>query len=536
MHLLNRVTNKISCAVEVSASMAALAVLGGPTEFVSCSFFHVFVLEAIAYIKSHPNYSQSVQHTTFEFEELPGDEFSEDDDESEDNFENNIQDDSETPINFEELYNEDLNPHLLECTGENDELDSTSSHTTAKVYTTANGQVAVPQVVHYCFRGPALLEYSLYAYAALIDVIKNPRTNQSTPSEINTTNRGRPTNGMFQFAKGHPLFETHIQRLRSKPKVPVPRNVPRPPPAKPNKLTNSWKQQARIFSRYFLTLFKPWNFPTENGGTLPGSLTWNAFCEFIKQLEEGTDGLGPTFLERVTVRWIRSMAYGLRTLAQDRTAVQECRSRGVKTWDELAREPNNNISGDNSMENRGRAPSGEEEERNLALIAQLNVELLIAEAGNYDAFIDGDERQHQYLEATKTTLENLMRNSENVNINGNQSVRSNHQQLVHNFVEIEQSMKNVLEKIRPNYQEDLDEDFDQYLDDDEVGGGQAIDSTLPTTDPNMLNSNQQEILNLVREYIQGKRNAADGLCQSPKPFKILVHGGPGKSLTIMTSS
>lgn len=88
-------------------------------------------------------------------------------------------------------------------------------------------------------------------------------------------------------------------------------------------------------------------------------------------------------------------------------------------------------------------------------------------------------------------------------------------------------MKNVLEKIRPYYQEDLDEDFDQNTDDDEVGGGQAIDSTLPTTDPNMLNSIQQEILNLVREYIQGKRNAADGLCQSPKPFKILVHGGPG---------
>ena len=75
MHLLNRVTNKISCAVEVSANMAALAILGGPTEFVSCSFFHVFVLEALAYIKSHPKYIQSIEGHTSEFENLPGDEF-----------------------------------------------------------------------------------------------------------------------------------------------------------------------------------------------------------------------------------------------------------------------------------------------------------------------------------------------------------------------------------------------------------------------------------------------------------------------------
>ena len=60
MHLLNRVTNKISCAVEVSANTAALAILGGPTEFSSSSFFHVFVLEAIVYIKSHPNYKNSI--------------------------------------------------------------------------------------------------------------------------------------------------------------------------------------------------------------------------------------------------------------------------------------------------------------------------------------------------------------------------------------------------------------------------------------------------------------------------------------------
>ena len=180
---------------------------------------------------------------------------------------------------------------------------NSASQTTAKVYTTANGEVAVPQVVHYCFRGERLEDYSLHAYAALIDVIKKPsKTEETLHSEKNENNRGRPANGTFNFAIGHPLFKTHIQRLRSKPKVPVPRNVPRPPPAKPSQLTNSWKKQARLFSEYFLTLFKPWNYSTENGGTLPGPITWNSLCQFIKELEEGKDGLGPTFFERVNIR------------------------------------------------------------------------------------------------------------------------------------------------------------------------------------------------------------------------------------------
>ena len=69
----------------------------------------------------------------------------------------------------------------------------------------------------------------------------------------------------IKFAEGHPLYETHVQRLRSKIKVPVPCRVPRPPPIKPRILTESWKKQAREFSRFFLVLFRPWQFKI--GGT-----------------------------------------------------------------------------------------------------------------------------------------------------------------------------------------------------------------------------------------------------------------------------
>lgn len=42
MHILNWITRKISSTIEVSSSFASLAILGGPAEFTSCTFFKVY--------------------------------------------------------------------------------------------------------------------------------------------------------------------------------------------------------------------------------------------------------------------------------------------------------------------------------------------------------------------------------------------------------------------------------------------------------------------------------------------------------------
>ena len=220
------------------------------------------------------------------------------------------------------------------------------------------------------------------------------------------------------------------------------------------------------------------------------------------------------------------MAYGLRTSAKNRVAVQECRSRAVKTWKELAKEPSNIIAnGEISRDNN--EDQTEEEEKNLTLIAQLNVDLLLAETANDDIYIDGDEKEKQFLEATKTTLENLISISEDVNINNIQN-NSIQEKIIYKHVETEMSIKNILEKIRPDYQEEGEEDFDQYLNDDDIIVGPEREPTIQT-DQNLLNSKQAEILEHTKEYFKEKKNSIDGFCQPPKPFKILVHGGPGKT-------
>lgn len=94
-------------------------------------------------------------------------------------------------------------------------------------------------------------------------------------------------------------------RLRSKTKVPIMSYVPKPPPAKPAKPTEAWKKQARTFARYFLVLFRPWGYEGSDG-SLPGPLTWRSFCEYVRNLEEGIDGSGPSFLDVVRMQWIKT--------------------------------------------------------------------------------------------------------------------------------------------------------------------------------------------------------------------------------------
>ena len=116
MQLLNRVTNKISCAIEVSSHMAALAILGAPSEFVSCSFQKVFIQEAATFALRHPSFNDCEPDDDMEFRDLPGDEWVEEGEEASD---------EDDPLHEEdELYEEDFNPRLMEMLGEEEYVDS----------------------------------------------------------------------------------------------------------------------------------------------------------------------------------------------------------------------------------------------------------------------------------------------------------------------------------------------------------------------------------------------------------------------------
>lgn len=113
---------------------------------------------------------------------------------------------------------------------------------------------------------------------------------------------------------------------------------------------------------------------------MPGSLKWSALCRHVRELEDGADGLGPSFLDKVRTRWIRSRAQGMKTTNRNKAAVQEFRGHSRKIWGvpEMA-------SDLSSFNHHGIEESAQDEAEasrisNLEEIAQLNIDLLQAEA------------------------------------------------------------------------------------------------------------------------------------------------------------
>ena len=94
----------------------ALAILGAPSEFVSCSFQKVFIQEAATYALGHPNFQDCEPEDDMEFRDLPGDEWIEEGEEEMD---------EDDPLHEEDvLYEEEFNPRLMEMLGEEEFVDS----------------------------------------------------------------------------------------------------------------------------------------------------------------------------------------------------------------------------------------------------------------------------------------------------------------------------------------------------------------------------------------------------------------------------
>ena len=157
-------------------------------------------------------------------------------------------------------------------------------------------------------------------YAALISVIpKKPKSEHKKP--------GRKRNETYSFHPDHPLYGSHVQQLRSKPHIPLfIGRPPKPPGPRPKNLTTAWKAQARRFARYILILLRPWH---HCDGQQPGLLKWAEMCNFIRELQNGKEGKGQTFLGRITLALLGNIARGLRSNNQDLAAAQDYRFRAA---------------------------------------------------------------------------------------------------------------------------------------------------------------------------------------------------------------
>ena len=218
---------------------------------------------------------------------------------------------------------------------------------TAPIYRGAEGQpVPCRQIDHYRFRGRQLEPLSLYNYASLIEVLKKDRVNADEDDEDYGANAQNTT---FAFADGHPLAETHIQRLRANPRMPgLVGRCPKPPgPRQPQgQVTDLWRQQATKHAKYLLLCFQPWTVTAADGGYRPSNGYYHypidEFATFCQRCHDAVDAsYGPN-----TYNIMRRVSNGLRVSHTDRALIASYRNRNTARWNQQQMQPGQTAADD----------------------------------------------------------------------------------------------------------------------------------------------------------------------------------------------
>jgi hypothetical protein len=144
-------------------------------------------------------------------------------------------------------------------------------------------------------------------YQAIFEIVRISNNIDDTDQDDNEFSPGRKPNATFAFHPNHPLYHSHIQRLRSKQMTLIynahPPKHPGLPPTKPNvhvssfekyeykTIYNKWLKQADAFACYYSILFLP--HPAIYGDrdlmksihSYEDYLSWSNFARRIKDME-----------------------------------------------------------------------------------------------------------------------------------------------------------------------------------------------------------------------------------------------------------
>lgn len=239
--------NQTTSAQEVSAEMAAAALLGMSSEVCTHGFITFHVSAAIGYALQNPI---STPAQVDEFRDIDTEENENDEihiNPSETNAPSSplsIHSDVEDITNPMPVDQEE-EPYMLDLPQVSVPEDTADIFAPVGVYQMPNKVAAVSDHENYAFRGPHLSHFSLYQWRS-INEEKTPHKRKraravddelqefrkevesqeetaenepdTTPPIISTEDNigGRPDNGCFDFDPQHVLYTTHYQQLRSK--------------------------------------------------------------------------------------------------------------------------------------------------------------------------------------------------------------------------------------------------------------------------------------------------------------------------------
>ena len=156
------------------------------------------------------------------------------------------------------------------------------------------------------------------------------------------TKVGRKASRIFRFARGHPLYHSHYQYLRSKQLTLIHNGYapahPGPPPEEPE--TNlkeferhykAWKVKADAFAKYYLCTFRPMETVYSKEHTIdnPQDFTWEAFAQWIEEMESS-----PRLIDRLRVNAMHNHIHGFRSKSKHQQVLNDYRARNCTPWTE----------------------------------------------------------------------------------------------------------------------------------------------------------------------------------------------------------
>ena len=426
-------------------------------------------------------------------------------------------------------------------------LDESEAYSSAPVYETINGKKAAHQVYHYRWRGPELAYYSMEHYAALINV---------TPRKVETRNPGRPSNKRYLFHQDHPLYDTHEQQLRSKPHIPLfIGRPPRPPGQRPSPMTVSWKNKARRFANYFLVLLRPW---TEQNGQLPGPLTWKEFCFFVRQLRDGRNNCGPTFLGSITLDLLQNIAQGLRVNSRDAGAAQDYRARNATVWgrpDSTSALSNSGSSPFDAEDADDNQKYDKEKERTLSFEALSLIKKLREQAALDDMMDVKLFKRLKYLndivQALNVIFEQLQQEgklylqlaaTKDDCSSYEEKQKSSDHPTVYYMPEFISKAANITKRLSKEPVKTIcassntkPQTIKASIRNDHAERS-AFTIEGPISMASKLNSKQLQVWTLFDTYFRQLKTYREGIEPEPTPPRIFVHGGPGTGKTFLINA
>jgi hypothetical protein len=540
-HLLERVVNSIAGAQEISAQMAATALLGKPSCFTSDGFWVAYIWPAVQHVKRMSTTPTWAENDT---RENPTDGLA-----------------GENSDDAEELVQTTEDVELLPdgtCETLHDDDEGN-----AGVFPTVNEhgakkRVVIAQHTHYKHRGVELEIFSFYEFVSLVTIhsmsehdreeLKHQHPQPPTDDEIDTWSQaetrtrregaGRTPNSKFQFedvaGEPHPLKYTHMMQLRSKRMVPILAGAAPPPlPAAPFR----HKDSSDRFAAYMMTLLCPWEL--QSGLPNNGDVTYPAFC---RMMHTWSSNHGPGLearLGRLRAFWAENIARGLRVNTKKKQIQTLYRYSAATRWtdDEQAKAKRHgwNGAGDTA------------DDKDIETEGAMGDLLLLAARKITKGRVSDDDKARTYLNECEKMLNQLCgrenTNSETTPGDGRQPL-PRPQCLTPKWSAVERRTDHsiptgdVIENLcRPD--DDVDESdssasLDGHDNDDPEVSTDAVtcESAPPEAAAGRLNQKQQAIFDhVVSWHCELKAHRLDPTRSPPKRLLALVHGPPGTGKT-----